>query len=118
MTTSPVGYIFSGDPAPGVQRFNIAGCASASPNAEGIYLSLDNASTPGTYSGGSTSFTDAGGIMWGVVGDPLEVTLTTFQQVGGAVDGSFKATVTHGGNAAHFVSGSFHVCRVQDELAP
>jgi hypothetical protein len=46
--------------------------------------------------------------------------VTTFPAVGSAIDGTFTATVSHvmNGNAAHMLSGSFHVCRVQDELTP
>jgi len=46
--------------------------------------------------------------------------LAKYGAVGDSIDGTFTATVTHvmNGNAAHFLSGSFHVCRVQDELTP
>jgi len=117
-TTSALGYRFEGGPAPGIEAMDVAGCASAAPSSEGVQLSARNASSPGTFTTGSVSYTDANGIQWGVPGDPLSITFTRIDAVGGVIAGSFTATVTHGGNAAHSLSGAFQVCRVNDELAP
>ena len=118
-TTSAVGYLFSGGPAPGVQRLEIAGCASSSAvsTTPGISLSASDASSVGTYTVGTTSYTDAAG-TWGFANDPFHLVVTRLDAAGGVIEGSFTAMVTHGGNAARSLTGSFHVCRVPDELAP
>jgi hypothetical protein len=117
-TTGALGYLFSGGPFPGVQTLDIEGCVSANANSEGLLIALDKAMAPGKYTKGSVTYTDKNGVAWGVANDPLSVTVTRFDAVGGVIEGSFNATVTHGGNAAHSLGGTFHVCRVSDELAP
>lgn len=117
-SSTAVGYLFEGGPAPGVQVFQIVGCLGAGPGSEGITLGVDDATAPGTYTKGSTQWIDPGGGAWGVEGDPFDVTITKLDPVGGVVEGTFSAMVTHGGNAAHALSGAFHVCRVSDMLAP
>lgn len=117
-SSTALGYVFSGGPAPGVQALTLLGCVSAAPKSEGIVLSLSDAVAPGTFTKGSVTWTDPGGIPWGVEGDPLSAVVTALGPVGGAIDGHFTAMVTHGGNAAHNVEGTFHVCRVNDLLAP
>jgi hypothetical protein len=73
---------------------------------------------PGTFTTGSARWTDSMGATWGVAGDPFQMIVTSIGPVGGYIDGTFDVVVSHGGNAAHSVAGSFHVCRVPDELAP
>jgi hypothetical protein len=46
------------------------------------------------------------------------MTVTSIGPVGSYIDGAFDVVVSHGGNAAHSLAGSFHVCRVPDELVP
>lgn len=117
-SATALGYEFSGGPAPGVQALTLLGCVSAAPKSEGIFLSLSDATSPGTFTKGSVTWTDPGGIPWGVEGDPLSAVVTVLGPVGGVIEGHFTAMVTHGGNAAHNVEGTFHVCRVNDLLAP
>jgi hypothetical protein len=117
-SSTALGYEFSGGPAPGVQALTLIGCVSAAAKSEGIFLSLSDALGPGTFTKGSVTWTDPGGITWGVEGDPLSAEVTALGQVGGVIEGHFTAMVTHGGNAAHNVEGTFHVCRVNDLLAP
>src|SRR6185503_6039955 len=117
-STTAVGYSFSGGPFPGVQALEVAGCAGPGPKSQGIHLSASDAMNPGTYTKGTTFYTDTNGIDWGAANDPFKVTFTTIEAVGGVIEGTFSVIATHGGSAAHTVTGSFHVCRVQDELAP
>ncbi|MFO0758963.1 MAG: hypothetical protein U0359_20895 [Byssovorax sp.] len=112
------GYIFMGGPAPGIERLEIIGCKSDAANSEGVHLSAKDVMGTGTFTVGTTYYTAPDGSMWGVDGDPFEVKITSCGMVGDAIDGTFTAMVTHGGNAAHSLEGSFHVCRVEDELAP
>jgi hypothetical protein len=120
VSTSPVGYFFSGGPAPGTQALDIDGCENGGDLAAspGIGLSATNATSAGTFTTGSAHWTDALGATWGVPGDAFKMTVTSIGPVGGYIDGTFDVVVSHGGNAAHSVAGSFHVCRVPDELAP
>jgi len=117
-TDKAVGYIFMGGPAPGAQGLVILGCAGPQAASPGITLAPTDALTPGTYTAGATSYTDSQGNTWGVSGDPFELTVTTLGDVGGSIVGTYSVMVTHGGNAAHDVSGSFDVCRVPNLLAP
>jgi hypothetical protein len=117
-TTTALGYKFEGGPAPGFEAMDVEGCASAAPTSEGVQLSATSATAPGTFTAGSVNYTDPNGTGWGVAGDPFSITFTRIDAVGGVIAGSFTATVTHGGNAAHSLSGTFQVCRVSDELAP
>ncbi len=117
-STTALGYSFSGGPAPGFQALDLVGCVSAAPKSEGVFLSLANAMAPGTFTQGSVTWTDPSGQAWGVSGDSFSVVVTKVDGFGGSIDGHFDAMTTHGGNAAHDVSGTFHVCRVHDELAP
>jgi hypothetical protein len=116
----PVGYFTLGGPASGTHALNVDGCensgdAIASP---GITLSATNAMSPGTFTTGSARWTDAMGATWGVPGDAFQMTVTSIGPVGGYIDGTFDVVVSHGGTATHSVAGSFHVCRVPDDLAP
>jgi hypothetical protein len=119
-TTSAVGYFFSGGPAPGIQALDVEGCENSGDAvvSPGIRLSAPNAMTPGTYTMGSATYTDSMGVSWGAPGDAFKMTVTAIGPVAGHIDGSFSGFVSHGGNAVHSLDGSFHVCRVQDELAP
>jgi hypothetical protein len=50
--------------------------------------------------------------------DPFELDVTALSAVGGAIEGTVQATVSHGGDAALDLAGSFHVCRAPDEVVP
>ena len=117
-STTAVGYLFSGG-APGAQALRIEGCENsgdfvASP---GILMSASNAMSPGTYTKGTTSYIDSMGMSWGIPGDGFSMTVTKLDPVGGSIDGTFSGFVSNGGNAAHSLTATFHVCRVP-ELAP
>ena len=113
-----VGYMFSGGPAPGSQGLVVLGCAHSYAGSQGIILAPRNATSPGTYTAGTATYTDENGGSWGADGDPFHMTVTKLGPVGGSIEGTFQALVTHGGNAGHNVSGTFNVCRVSDMLAP
>ncbi len=118
MTMTAAAWDFAGGPPPGTQGFVIDGCATAAMGSTGLQLAIKDAMSPGTYTTGMTQYTDASGKTWGVAGDAFKVTLTNIGPPGGAVDGMFSVTASQGGNAAHLVDGTFHVCRVNDELTP
>ena len=117
-SSKAVGYIFSGGPYPGTQGLVVLGCAGPEAASEGILLSPADAIAPGHYTAGTTSYTDPGGITWGVSGDPFDMTVTALGPVGGSIQGTFSVMVTHGGNAAHDIEGTFDVCHVTDLNAP
>jgi hypothetical protein len=117
-TTTALGYEFSGGPAPGVQRLNLVGCVGPGANSEGIDISMDKATTPGTFTVGTVSWTDQNGATWVSGNFAPKVTITKLDPVGGVIEGSVGGMVSQGGNAAHTLNGTFHVCRVNDELAP
>jgi hypothetical protein len=113
-----VGYIFMGGPAPGAQGLVILGCASPQSGSPRLSLAPTDAVTPGTYTAGTTSYTDSQGITWGVSVDPFELTVTSLGDVGESIVGFYSVMVTHGGNAARDLAGSFDVCRIPDMIAP
>lgn len=117
-SSEPVGYFISGGPFPGVHKLVIQGCADMGAQSHGIQLSADDAMGTGTFTMGTTYYTDLNGGDWGVAGDPFSMTVTKLEDVGGVIEGTFDVMVTHGGSAAYDVSGSFHACRVPDLLAP
>jgi hypothetical protein len=103
-----------------MQELRIEGCAMAAPNSEGLHIALTSASAPGMYGTGLLRYTDKVGSPWGWPGDPWSVTITMYGMTGQSIDGSFTGSVSHimGGNAAHLLEGSFHVCHIEDELTP
>jgi hypothetical protein len=122
MATTPTGFSFvHGSPPPGGQELYIDGCAAGAPGSEGLHIGLSNAIAPGTYTDGSVDYTDASAATWDA-GDPFSfiVAITKLGAVGDSIDGTFTATVTRvmSADAAHSLSGSFHVCRVKDEVLP
>jgi hypothetical protein len=118
VATSAFGYKYAGGPVGAPYGTRIAGCLMSAAGAEGLVLDVDSAMNAGAYTKGLATFTDANGATWGVGGDPFDVTISTYGDVGAAIDGSFTLMVTHGGNAAHGLVGTFHVCHAPDLLAP
>jgi hypothetical protein len=115
------GYYYAGGPPGAPHGLAIEGCASAMAKSVGVQFAATNGDGPGTYSMGTIQYTDGNGSTWGVSGDSFTLIVTqgpSFGTPGGAFDGTFTANVSHGGNAAHMLSGSFHVCHVHDLLAP
>ena len=117
-STTAVGYRFSGGPFPGVTAIDINGCKGPNANSEGASLSAHDAMGPGTYPGSTVSYTDSFGTVWSSPGYPASIVLTRVDPVGGVIEGSFTASVTHGSDSRSELKGTFHVCRVPDELAP
>jgi hypothetical protein len=111
-----VGYLFSAGPSPiGVR---VEGCENSGDLTEspGIRLMTSNAMTPGTYTMGSIQFTPMAGMNWSTLtGAPFEVKITKLDPVGGYIDGTFSGVVAAPGGG-HSLAGSFHVCRVEDQL--
>lgn len=120
MEKSAIGYIVSGGPAPGIENLILGGCATPAENSEGLSFSVTKATSPGVYTDGLTQYIDPNGSPWGFAGNPFELTVDKLGDTGDSIDGSFKVIVTHvpNGNAAHTITGTFHVCRVLDELVP
>jgi hypothetical protein len=117
-STQAQGYAFSGGAVGSPSGVRIIGCQSVQPNAFGVIFQALMANGVGMYTKGSTTFIDQAGNSWGVDGDPFQMTITKYEPSGGVIEGTFNATATHGGNAAHSLTGSFHVCHVQDLMAP
>jgi hypothetical protein len=116
-STQPIGYIFAGGPAPGLEGLVVTGCAGDTPEA--IQLSVSNVMAPGMFTTGSVQYTSpAGSPLAGV--SPFAVDLTAFGAIGEPVVGTFTATVSESPSDGdpHLLSGSFQVCHVQDEDAP
>lgn len=115
-----VGFAFSGGPSPGIDAFVIQGCENGGDLvvSPGIEFAANQVKNPGTYTDGTTGYTDEMGQGWGQPGDAFSLTITKLEPVGGVVEGSFKGFVSHGGNAAHDIAATFHVCRVDDALVP
>jgi hypothetical protein len=122
----PFGFIIEGGVVPpddggvslGGPRLEMWGCVSVAPDSEGVELLAYDVSGPGAYTVGLVSYTDAGGTSWGTMSDPIAIDVTELGVVGAPIEGTVTATVSHGGDAAHKVTGSFHVCRAPDELVP
>lgn len=117
-TASALGFQFGGGPVGAPSGLVIEGCVSPQPGSRGVVFQLLDAWSPGTYAKGTVTYTDELGTSWGVGGDPFQVEVQTLDPVGGIISGEFKAMVTHGGDAAHTLGGSFAVCHTSDFLAP
>lgn len=118
-STVPIGYLFQGGPPPGESNLTLLGCVSDAPGAEGIQLFTDDVFGPGTFYGGTATYTDAMGTASTSTSN-YEVTIMTLGPLGQAIEGTFAATTQTQGPAiiVHFLSGSFHICHVEDEDAP
>jgi hypothetical protein len=122
----PVGFLIEGGVVPpddggvslGGPRLEMWGCVSIAPQSEGVELLAYDVSGAGSYTVGLVSYTDAGGASWGMMSDPKVIDVTQLGPVGDPIDGTVTATVSQGGDAAHHLTGSFHVCRAPDELVP
>ena len=112
-----VGYLHSVGPQPistVVEGCENGGDATQSP---GIRIDISDASAPGMYMSGATVYFGPQGNSWSAAGGaPFKATITKMDPVGGYVDGSFSAIVKASDGTTHSLGGSFHVCRVQDEL--
>jgi hypothetical protein len=118
MATTPVGYLLEGGVAPGLSNLNVYGCVSKAVNSEGISLLVSGVKAPGTFTSGTATYTDAGGAAWSN-GGALMVTVTKLGAVGGTIEGTLSATVTHPpSQVAQTIAGSFKVCHIGDELVP
>ncbi len=118
LTDTALGYVFAGGAVGSPHGIRIVGCTTAEPSAQGVIMEALDAGGAGTFTSGNTYYTDENGDAWGVPNDPFEMTLTKVEPTGGVIEGTFSVIATHGGNAAHSLSGSFHVCHVADLLAP
>jgi len=126
MWPQPLGYLIEGGIVPPVDggvalggaRLAIFGCASAAPQTEGVELLAYDVTGPGSYTVGLVRYTDAGGLAWGIMSDPFVLDVAKLGAVGDSIEGTVEATVSQGGNAAHGLAGSFHVCRAPDEVVP
>jgi len=112
--TTAIGY-YVGNPIQHAEYLDVVGCVSDAAGAEGITLSASGASGPGTYTMGTTAFTDAQGKSWGTMTDPFEMVVTAS---GTSIDGTFSVTVTDAASASHKLVGQFHVCHGSDFLPP
>jgi hypothetical protein len=117
-SSAPIGYVSSsGNP---LETLHVLGCASAAAPSEGIEFAVDHIAGPGTYMTGTASYTDPMGAAWTTMGFLMfQVVVTKLDLVGGFIDGTFSAfTGQPNHQQAHPVSGSFHVCHVQDQIGP
>lgn len=117
-TPSAQGFQFGGGPVGAPSGLVIEGCVGPYAGSRGLVFQLLDAWSPGTYTKGTVRYTDENGGTWGVGGDPFDVEVQALGPTGGTISGTFKAMVTHGGDAAHAVDGSFAVCHTADFLAP
>ena len=117
-TTTALGYHFSGGVSPGLNQFDFLGCAKATPNSPGVHFTAQNVTSPGTYTQGSVSYTDANGAGWNNTTDPYEVVITKLDMPGGVIEGKFSSMVIGPGDTKLPLKGTFHVCRVSDLNAP
>jgi hypothetical protein len=117
VTKTAVGYRAGGGPPPGSYGTVLRGCTASAPMAQELDIAVMNASGPGQYTAGSVGYTDEMGKTWNSTVS-MTVTISSFGPVGGSIDGTLAIIVSQGGNAAHSLDGTFHVCRVPDFLAP
>jgi hypothetical protein len=114
--TTPVGYVQAGGASADQNTLVIFGCVSAAAGSQGIVLSAPNVTAPGTFTGGTATYTDMSGNDW--TGTP-QVVVTTLGAVGDTIEGTFTASVTHPpSQIAENVTGTFSVCRIGDQLTP
>jgi hypothetical protein len=117
-SSTALGYHFSGGVFPGFNEIDLLGCADMSATSAGIHLSARNASAPGTFTSGDMSYTDANGGSWYTTGESYQVVITKLENPGGVIEGTFSVKATGPADTTITLTGSFHVCRVSDELAP
>jgi hypothetical protein len=127
MSPQALGYLIEGGVVPppvdgGASldgpRLQMFGCVSATQASEGVELLAYDVSGPGSFTVGVVLYTDAAGTAWGLMSDPFVLDVTRIGAVGDSIEGTVKANVSRGGNAAHELAGSFHVCRAPDESVP
>jgi hypothetical protein len=118
MSSEPVAFIFSGGPTQ-VEGLEVVGCSKLAMGGS-VKLSALNVLGAGTYSAGDIRYAAPGGDVWGMKGDPVKVDITHLGVVSDFVDGTFEAPSLHvmNGTATHQLTGTFHVCRVPDEILP
>jgi hypothetical protein len=109
-STTPFGYEFA------VAELHVVGCGGV----EGIELVATPATAPGAFTMGSAKYTDPmGGVWWTMPGSMFQVTVTKLGPLGDTIEGTFSAwTEQPNKQQAHPVTGSFHVCHVEDLLPP
>jgi hypothetical protein len=117
-SSEPVGYYFAGGPVGAPHGLDLDGCQDAMAKSFGVSLAAQNAAGTGMFTMGTTTYTDANGMTWGVMGDPFVLNITQADMVGGVFVGTFDAQVSQGGALTHSLQGTFRVCHVPDELAP
>lgn len=93
------------------QGLRVVGCKTSAAKSEGVVLEALNANTVGTYTMGTPHYTDTNGMAWGTGADPFNMVVTKLGPAGQPIEGTFTASSTNGGSAAHSLVGSFHVCR-------
>ncbi len=118
MSAAPSGYIWSGGPPPGGTGLNLYGCATEAAGSPGLSLQVPSVTAPGTFAGGTATYTDEGGGVWSSPGTST-VVVTQLGAVGQTIEGTFTATVSNPpADGMEDISGSFSVCHIHDEQAP
>lgn len=112
-TSSAVAYEVAGGTV--FNGLAIDGCATGLPSSQGLVLDINGAQGTGTYTAGSTTYTDSSGNTWGSPEDPFSVMISQFNPPGGVIEGQFTVFAGNAADAGYSLSGTFHVCRVQDE---
>jgi hypothetical protein len=117
-STTAVGYVTQGGPAPGVSNLNVFGCVSDTAGSQGISITVPGVTGPGTFTDGTANYTAAGGATSSDMAG-LKVVVTTMGVVGDTITGTLTGALTHPpSQIAVSITGTFSVCRVEDEDVP
>jgi hypothetical protein len=94
------------------EALNVVGCVEKKTKSVGVMLSPLDGNALGTFTHGGALYVDEQAVEWRTIGDPVTVTVTRFDDVGGLVEGTYSVVVRQtAGGPSHQLSGSFSVCR-------
>jgi hypothetical protein len=120
LAQAPIAYFSypDGGPPYAFYQLVIQGCADAGPNAEGVRLGADGVMGPGTFTMGNAAYVDPTGTVWSGNGQPFQFHVSALEQSpSGSVDGTFSTIVAFE-QSVHSLTGTFHACRVADQVLP
>ncbi len=117
VSAGPVAYFFSGGAF--AASLVIEGCGDSASGIPRIYVSgydIDTAS-PSISIGAIQTWVDGSGATWQSADEGQVQTWKMAEKTGDTIEGTFAATVGLGGKLQS-ISGTFRVCKVDDEILP
>lgn len=109
---------FAFETTKGVPAVAIAGCASMEPWAQGVLVYGFGLPLLGGHEEVLSNYIDEAGSLHAYDGTPSSMDVTTYEPVGGLVEGTFTTAVVAGQGEELPIAGEFRVCHVAWVEAP